>query len=126
MLPSVIGGPGVVGTSYRIQRGSRLCSALPTKRYQRNPFGCVPAGVAPGGEVGGGGGAGGDEEVVAVFVARFAFVRAAGGFMTAGTNGWSSAMTGSGVMTVVGAMPASPDCMVLDSLIVMRTGTLFG
>jgi hypothetical protein len=133
MLPSVIVGPGVVGTSYGIQRGSRLCSALPTKRYQRNTFGCVPTGVVPGGEAGGGGnaGGGGDEaggnaEVVAVFVARFAFVRAAGGFMTAGANGSSSAVMGSGVMTVVGAMPASPDCMELDSLTEIRTGTLCG
>jgi hypothetical protein len=35
-------------------------------------------------------------------------------------------MTGSGVMTVVEAMPASPDCMELDSFTAMRTGTLCG
>jgi hypothetical protein len=40
--------------------------------------------------------------------------------------GASSAMTGSGVMTVVGAAPASPDCMELDSFTAMRTGTLCG
>ena len=78
--------------------------------------------------VAGGGGdeAGGDTEVAAVVVAGFAFVRAAGGFMTAGANGASSAMTGSGVMTVVGALPKSPDCMELDSFTAMRTGTLCG
>jgi hypothetical protein len=113
-----MGGPEVVGTSYRVQRGSRLYSALSAKRYQRNTFGCVATG--------GGDEAGGDAEVVAVFVARFAFVRAAGGFMTPGANGSSSAVTGSGVMTVVGAMPASPDCMELDSLTAMRTGRLCG
>jgi len=87
----------------------------------------VPGGEAGGGVAGGGGDeAGGDAEVVAVFAARFAFVRAAGGFMTAGANGSSSAVTGSGVMTVVGAMPASPDCMELDSFTAMRTGTLCG
>jgi len=80
--------------------------------------------VAPGGEAGGDGGD--DAEVVAVFVARFALVRAAGGFMTAGANGSSSAVTGSGVMTLVAAMPASPDCMEPDSLTAMRTGTLCG
>jgi hypothetical protein len=69
---------------------------------------------------GGGDEAGGGVEV-AVVVAGFAFVRAAGGFMVA-----SSAMTGSGVMTVVGARPESPDCMELDSFTAMRTGTLCG
>jgi hypothetical protein len=63
------------------------------------------------GIVGGAGGcgdeAGGGAEVV---VACFAFVRAAGGFMAPGANRWSSAMTGSGVMTVVEAMPASRAC----------------
>lgn len=126
------GGGGSSARAIEFQRGSRLCSSLPTKRYQRNTFGCVPTCVAPGEEAGGGdaggGGdeAGGDAEVVAVFVARFAFARAAGGFMTPGANGSSSAVTGSGVMTVVGAMPASPDCMELDSLTAMRTGTLCG
>jgi hypothetical protein len=48
-------------------------------------------------------------------------MRAAGDFMAA-----SSAVTGSGVMTVVGAMPESPDCMELDSFTAMRTGTLCG
>jgi hypothetical protein len=97
--------------------------------------------------VAGGGGdeAGGGAEVAAVFVAAderdeagrgaevaaavfagFAFVRAAGGFMAVGANGSSSAMTGSGVMTVFEAMPASPDCMELDSFTAMRTGTLCG
>jgi hypothetical protein len=70
---------------------------------------------------GGGDDAGGGAEVAAVVVVRFAFVRAAGGFMAA-----SSAMTGSGVKTVVGAMPESPDCMELDSFTAMRTGTLCG
>jgi hypothetical protein len=83
-------------------------------------FGCVAACVVPSGEgsvggVGGGGDeAGGGAEVAAVVVAGFAFVRAAGGFMAA-----SSAMTGSGVMTVVGALPASPVCMELDSFSAM-------
>ena len=58
---------------------------------------------------------------VAAVVLGFAFVRAAGGFMAA-----SSAMTGSGVMTVVEALPASPVCMELDSFTAMRTGTLCG
>ena len=35
-------------------------------------------------------------------------------------------MTGSGVMTVVGALPASPVCMELNSFTAMRTGTLCG
>ena len=74
---------------------------------------------------------GGDEacrgaEVAAVVFAGFAFVRAAGGFTAAGANGSSSAMTGSGVMTVFEAVPASPDCMELDSFTAMRTGTLCG
>jgi hypothetical protein len=56
----------------------------------------------------------------------FAFVRAAGCFMAAGANRASSAVTGSGVMTVVEAAPASPDCIELDSLTAMRTGTLCG
>jgi hypothetical protein len=95
---------------------------------QRSTFGCVAACVVPSG-VGGAGGGGGDEaesdaDDVAVVLAGFAalvFVRAAGGFMAA-----SSAKTGSGVMTVVGAAPASPDCMELDSFTAMRTGTLCG
>jgi hypothetical protein len=91
---------------------------------QRSTFGCVEACVVPSGVGGAGGGgdeAGGGAEVAAVVVAGFAFVRAAGGFMAA-----SSAMTGSGVMIVVGAMPASPDCMELDSFTAIRTGTLCG
>jgi hypothetical protein len=79
-----------------------------------------------GGAAGGGDEAGGGSEVAAVVVAGFAFVRAACGFMAADANRWSSAMTGLGVMTVVGAMPASPVCMELDSFIAMRTGTLCG
>jgi hypothetical protein len=74
---------------------------------------------------------GGDEacrgaEVAAVVFAGFAFARAAGGFTAAGANGSSSAMTGSGVMTVFEAVPASPDCMELDWFTAMRTGTLCG
>jgi hypothetical protein len=92
-------------------------------------FGCVAASVVPsvvGGADGGGDEAGGAAEVVALVVAAlvvagFAFVRAAGGFRAA-----SSAMTGSGVMTVVGALPASPVCMELDSFTAIRTGTLCG
>jgi hypothetical protein len=38
----------------------------------------------------------------------------------------SSAMTGFGVMAVVGAAPESPDCMELGSFTAMRTGTLCG
>jgi hypothetical protein len=76
--------------------------------------------VASGGGIDGGAGAEG-AEVAAVVVAAFTFVSAAGDFMDA-----SSAVTGSGVMTVVGATPASPDCMELDSLTAMRTGTLCG
>jgi hypothetical protein len=76
----------------------------------------VPSGV---GDAGGEGyEAGGGAEVAAVVVAGFALVRAAGDFMAA-----SSAVTGSGVMTVVGVMPESPDCMELDSFTAMRTGT---
>jgi hypothetical protein len=98
---------------------------------QRDTFGCVAAGVVPSGEgvVGAGGGgdeAGGGADVAAFVVAGFACVRAAGGFMAAGANRSSSAMTGSGVMTGVGGMPASPDCMELDSFTAMRTGTLCG
>jgi hypothetical protein len=48
--------------------------------------------------------------------------RRVGVFLAAGA---SSAMTGSGVMTVVGALPASPVCMELDSFTAM-TGTLCG
>jgi hypothetical protein len=94
---------------------------------QRSTFGCVAACVVPSG-VGGAGG-GGDEaesdaDDVAVVLAGFAalvFVRAAGGFMAA-----SSAMTGSGVMTVVEALPASPVCIELDPFTATRTGTLCG
>ena len=75
---------------------------------------------------GGGDEAGRGAEVATALFAGFAFVRAAGGFMAVGANGSSSAMTGSGVMTVVEAMPASPDCMELDSFTAMRTGTLCG
>ena len=88
-------------------------------------FGCevaacvVPSGV--GGAGGGGDEAGGGAEAAAVVVVGFAFVRAAGGFMAA-----SSAMTGSGVMTVVEAPPASPVCIELDSFTAIRTGTLCG
>jgi hypothetical protein len=63
------------------------------------------------GIVGGAGGcgdeAGGGAEVV---VACFAFVRAAGGFMAPGANRWSSAMTGSGVMTVWGGLSRCLTC----------------
>ena len=89
-------------------------------------FGCVAACVVPSGVGGAGGGgdeAGGGAEVAAVVVAGFAFARAAGGFIP---HAASSAMTGSGVMTVVGALPASPVCMELDSFTAMRTGTLCG
>ena len=79
-----------------------------------------------GGAGGGGDEAGGGAEIAAVVVAGFGFVRAAGGFMAAGAKRSSSAMTGSGVMTVVEAMPASPVCMELDSFTEMRTGTLCG
>jgi hypothetical protein len=90
------------------------------------PAGVVPSGVGSVGGAGGGGDeAGGGAEIAAVVVADF-FVRAAGGFMAAGANRSSSAMTGSGVMTVVDAMPASPVCMELDSFTAMRTGTLCG
>ena len=89
---------------------------------QRSTFGCVAACVVPSGV----GGAGGGAEVAAVVVGGFAFVRAAGGFTAAGANGSSSAMTGSGVMTVFEAVPASPDCMELDSFTAMRTGRLCG
>jgi hypothetical protein len=83
--------------------------------------------VAAADDAGGGGNeARGGAEVAAAVFAGFAFVRAAGGFMAAGANGSSSAMTGSGVMTVFEAMPASPDCMELDSFTAMRTGTLCG
>jgi len=85
--------------------------------------------VARGEGIVGGAACGGDEggaDVAAAVVAGFVFVRAAGGFMTAGANRWSSAMTGSGVTTVVGALPASPVCMELDSFTAMRTGTLCG
>jgi hypothetical protein len=75
---------------------------------------------------GGGDEASGGPEVAAVVFAGFAFVRAAGGFMAPGANGASSAMTGSGVMTVVGAVPESPDCMELDSFTAILTGTLCG
>jgi hypothetical protein len=96
----------------------------------------VVAGIG-GGEAGGGaevaaaiftglGEAGCGAEVAAVVFAGFAFVRAAGGFMAPGANGANSAMTGSGVITVVGVMPESPDCMELDSFTAMRTGTLCG
>ena len=83
---------------------------------QRSTFGCVAACVVPSGEGRfGGAGGGGDEvgggaEVAAVVVAGFTFVRTACGFMAA-----SSAVTGSGVMTVVGVLPASPVCMELVS-----------
>ena len=76
------------------------------------------------GDAGGGGdegGGGGGAEVAVIVVGAFAFVRAAVDFMAA-----SSAVTGSGVMTVVGAAPASPDWMELDSFTVMRIGTLCG
>ena len=75
------------------------------------------------GDAGGGGdeAGGGGAEVAAVVVAAFGFVCAAVDFMAA-----SSAVTGSGVMTVVGATPASPDCIELDSFTAMRTGTLWG
>ena len=56
-----------------------------------------------------------------IVVGAFAFVRAAVDFM-----GASSTVTGSGVMTVVGAAPASLDCMELESFTVMRIGTLCG
>ena len=71
--------------------------------------------AAGAGDEGGGGGA----EVAVIVVGVFAFVPAAVNFM-----GASSAVTGSGVMTVVGAAPASPDCMELDSFTVMLIGTL--
>jgi hypothetical protein len=74
----------------------------------------------------GGDEAGGGAEVAAVVFAGFAFVRAAGDFTTAGVKGASSAMTGSGVMSVVGALPDSPDCTEFDSFTAMRTGTLCG
>ena len=94
---------------------------------QRSMFGCVAACVVPSG-VGGAGGdeAGGGAEVAAVVVAGFAFVRAAGCFMAAGANRASSTMTGSGVMTVVEALPASPVCIELESFTAIRTGTLCG
>jgi hypothetical protein len=83
--------------------------------------------VAAADDAGGGGNeARGGAEVAAAVFAGFSFMRAAGGFMAAGANGSSSAMTGSGVMTVFEAMPASPDCMELDSFTAMRTGTLCG
>ena len=111
MLPSVIGGPRLVGASYPSARRSRVHVRL--RRGLRR---------ADESRAGGGGDeAGGGAEVAAVVVAGFAFARAAGGFMAA-----SSAMTGSGVMTVVGALPASPVCMELDSFTAMRTGTLCG
>ena len=96
---------------------------------QRSTFGCVAACVVPSGVGGAGGGgkeAGAGAAVAAVVVAGLAFVRAAGGFMAPGANRSSSAMTGSGVITVVEAMPASPVCMELDSFTAMRTGTLCG
>ena len=75
------------------------------------------------GDAGGGGDGrgGGGAEVALILVGDFAFVRAAIDFM-----GASSAVTGSGVMTVVGAAPASLDCMELKSFTVMRIGTLCG
>jgi hypothetical protein len=91
------------------------------------PGGVVPSGVGIVGGAGGGGDeAGGGAGLAAIFIAGFAVVRAAGGFMAAGANRSSWAMTGSGVMTVVEAMPASPVCMELDSLTAIRTGTLCG
>jgi hypothetical protein len=77
----------------------------------------IVGGAAGGGDEAGGGGA----EVAAAVVAGFALVRGAGDFMAS-----SSAVTGSGVMIVVGAMPESPDCMELDSFTSMRTGTFRG
>jgi hypothetical protein len=102
------------------------------KRVQRDALGCVAVGVvasgegSAGGAGGGGDGAGVDVEIAAVVVASFALVRAAGGFMVAGANGASSALTGSGAMTVIGALPESPDCIEPDSFTAMRTGTLWG
>ena len=108
MLPSVVGGPRLVGTSEASASAPRCRSAV--------QFGCVvPSGV---------GGADGDEasgDAEVAVVAGFAFVRAAGGFTAA-----SSAMTGSGVMTVVEALPASPVCIELESFTAIRTGTLCG
>ena len=109
----------------------RMLASVRLAKVGRSSASAQRSVVATGeGIVGGAGGcgdeAGGGAEVAAVVVAGFAFVRAAGGFMTAGANGASSAMTGSGVMTVVGALPESPDCMELDSFTAMRTGTLCG
>jgi hypothetical protein len=106
-LPSVIGRPKLVA----VQRGLGVGSALHCGQEE---------GIV-GGAGGGGDEAGRGAEVAAVVVAGFTFARAAGGFRAA-----SSAMTGSGVMALVGALPASPVCMELDSFTVIRTGTLCG
>jgi len=108
MLPSVIGGAG--GSEF--SKGSRVRSASVVAKAEG-----IVGDAGGGGDEAGGGGA----EVAAVVVAAFGFVCAAVDFMAA-----SSAVTGSGVMTVVGATPASPDCIELDSFTAMRTGTLWG
>ena len=97
----------------------------------------APSGEGSAGGVGGGGedddGAAVAAAAVAGFVAAglaLVFERAAGGFLAAGlcicAAGSSSAKTGFGEMTVVGAVPASPDCSEPPSFTAMRTGTLCG
>ena len=78
-----------------------------------------------------------EAELAAVAVAGFAaagfaggLVRAAGGRLAAepgaAATGSSSAKTGLGLITVVGAVPASPVCNEPKSLTATRTGTLCG
>jgi hypothetical protein len=119
MLPSVIGGLVVMVASlpsrFAIPRPTWFRASLVGRGWSEFSEGLASA-QRSGSEVGGGG-----AEVAAALVAGFAFARAAGDFMAA-----RSAVTGSGVMTVVGAMPESPDCMELGSFTAMRTGTLCG
>jgi hypothetical protein len=97
----------------------------------------VPSGEGSAGGAGGGGeDADPEVELAAVVVAGFAaagfaggLVRAAGGFLApalaAEATGSSSAKTGLGEITVVGEVPASPDCSEPDSFTAIRTGTLW-
>jgi hypothetical protein len=102
---------------------------------------CGSRRVASAKHAGRGGRGGGDDaegaELAAVAVAGFAavglaggLVRAAGGFLApalaAAATGSSSAKTGLGEITVVGVVPASPDCSEPDSFTATRTGILCG
>ena len=112
------------------------------RSLQRNTLGEVAGAGAPSGEGSAGGAGGGGEdaegaELAAVAAAGFAatgfaggLVRAAGGFLApalaAPATGSSSAKTGLGEITVVGVVPASPDCSEPDSFTATRTGILCG